>query len=345
MLGGAVPDLELEHSVRLFKELEIRVEQELDRALALKVSPQRLYNIYERPLLVNSHHRSSDIIVRLLALVPSTRNRPACCLSPCSAYRTNPMSFYQRFLLSLSDLTNIVNACTDNHVSRDHISALLEELGIESHPDPSSMGTGLGIVSHVAPTPSTVKGKAKQSRSASPSPPPRSSRQLDVLNAGSELTEGFGNMSISGSNPDPQSEPERTWDTRRTDLIVVAASRPSGTPMPSGSPQRNVMLDHSTPGGASGGAHMVRRWYCVTNGEEVGAIEGWDETKALTCGYPKNCQHKCSNRQAAVQCFLDHARSKLHTVTPNSGRVVNIPGVVNMEQLRQWVRAQNGLRR
>jgi hypothetical protein len=70
-----------------------------------------------------------------------------------------------------------------------------------------------------------------------------------------------------------------------------------------------------------------------------------DETKALTCGYPKNCQHKCSNRQAAVQCFLDHARSKLHTVTPNSGRVVNIPGVVNMEQLRQWVRAQNGLRR
>ncbi|TEB22833.1 hypothetical protein FA13DRAFT_1798541 [Coprinellus micaceus] len=141
MLGGAVPDLELEHSVRLFKELEIRVEQELDRALALKVSPQRLYNIYS-------------------------------CLSPCSAYRTNPMSFYQRFLLSLSDLTNIVNACTDNHVSRDHISALLEELGIESHPDPSSMGTGLGIVSHVAPTPSTVKGKAKQSRSASLSLPP-----------------------------------------------------------------------------------------------------------------------------------------------------------------------------
>ncbi|TEB28031.1 hypothetical protein FA13DRAFT_1712082 [Coprinellus micaceus] len=89
----------------------------------------------------------------------------------------------------------------------------------------------------------------------------------------------------------------------------------------------------------------VRRWYCVTNGEEVGAIEGWDETKVLTCGYPKNCQHKCSNRQAAVQCFLDHARSKLHTVMPNSGRVVNIPGVVNMEQLRQWVRAQNELRR
>jgi hypothetical protein len=31
--GAAVPDRELEHSVRLFKELQIRVEQELDRAL------------------------------------------------------------------------------------------------------------------------------------------------------------------------------------------------------------------------------------------------------------------------------------------------------------------------
>ena len=33
VLGGAVPECELEHSVRLFKELEFRIEQELAQVL------------------------------------------------------------------------------------------------------------------------------------------------------------------------------------------------------------------------------------------------------------------------------------------------------------------------
>ena len=133
------------------------------------------------------------------------------------------MSYYQRFLVSLSDLTNIVNVCTDDHVSHDRISALLEELGIEGHPDPSSMGTGLGrVASHIASPSTTAKGKTKPEQSHPPSSsPPRSSRELDPLDdCSSELIGGFGNMSISRPNTNPRPKPERTWDTRRTNSII-----------------------------------------------------------------------------------------------------------------------------
>ncbi|KAJ3519771.1 hypothetical protein NMY22_g13048 [Coprinellus aureogranulatus] len=79
------------------------------------------------------------------------------------------------------------------------------------------------------------------------------------------------------------------------------------------------------------------KWYCVTSGSEVGAIRGWHHTKAVTHGLRMNSQNSCDSEEHAVRQFVSFALRRIDQVVSHSGKVWNIPGIDNIDQLREWV--------
>ncbi|TEB28730.1 hypothetical protein FA13DRAFT_1793880 [Coprinellus micaceus] len=261
------------------------------------------------------------------------------------------MSLHDHFTVSLAGLMNIVNACTDQHVSSDYILTLLEEMGIADRTsihDPNS--------NNRSPTSSRRQAKARASPPSSGSLDGslRSAPLTEGSDIDSELAMGFGAMGLSsiraggaiggGHLTSQVTAPPNAPRPSARRVEHTSQSSP-GSELPAGSPVReHVAVTTPGPSGvqrvAKGRLPASQRWYCVTNGVRVGVIYGWNDTKAVTFGYPSSCQHESSSAEAATQEFLDFALTTLGEIKPSSGIVVGIDGIKNMKQLRRWVEAQ-----
>ncbi|TEB10194.1 hypothetical protein FA13DRAFT_1798660 [Coprinellus micaceus] len=285
----------------------------------------------------------------------------------------------QVYALSLSQLINIINTFTEDHISADDVLAVLDEL---------SVGMSEGTTNTVTTTTTPATDTRANGGAGRRDPPnqliPRATpnHQSSDTESAPRLSASFGNMRLSpctgpegrhgavsegglrthaarqvhsphsGSRRkqrrahDGPQPPPNSSDTNSPLPLPAQAHSSLGLnsppPLPAHHAATSVGLPRAPPdvvtGGRSSGAN---RWYCVTNGEQVGAILGWDDTKASTHKYPNGCQHRSIDHEKAIEEFLKFARGKLHEIRPVSGRVVGIPGMQTMDDLAQWVRQAN----
>lgn len=209
---------------------------------------------------------------------------------------------YETFTISMKELSNIVNACTEHHVSNDYLLDLLCEFGIVDN------STSLPPVAHIttstpsqtpqpttpslSPRPSCAQANARKRReyrdnseSSSNlaasftamrlSPPSGEQERRDIVGADSDGT----NARNSRVTTPPSNAFHGPVRSNEHSLRDISYTPDRSTPLPP--PGREIAtqagLAPTVPKLESSRKRVTpaARWYCVTSGEEVGAVLGW----------------------------------------------------------------------
>ncbi|TEB21555.1 hypothetical protein FA13DRAFT_1716728 [Coprinellus micaceus] len=161
-----------------------------------------------------------------------------------------------------------------------------------------------------------------------------SDEHIDETTALSMLT-GLGVATPLSLVPPPPQTPSVNEDG--------GSSRAAG-PLPIPNPS-SAFADQGEPSNSKTPVGQIPtdiRWYAVTCGERIGAVQGWNRAESLVCNVSGGRQTPAKGKEDARKRFFDAVLDPMVKVRSVTGEVVGIPGITAITSLVSWAEAEAG---